>query len=50
MTVETRELLRDNWTKTFDSLSRMYSGSTATLEILDGDLGAQIEVDEQPLL
>ncbi|MBV8546150.1 MAG: DUF5335 family protein [Acidobacteria bacterium] len=47
--METRELLRENWTKTFDSLSRMYSGSTATLEILDGDLGAQIEVDELPL-
>jgi Family of unknown function (DUF5335) len=49
MTVETRELSRDKWTETFDSLSRIYGGATATLEILDGVLGAQIAVAERPL-
>lgn len=49
MTVETRELSRENWTKIFDSLSRICAGSTATLEILDGDLGAQMEIEERPL-
>jgi Family of unknown function (DUF5335) len=49
MTVETRELSRDRWTEMFDSLSRIYGGSTATLEILDGDLGAQMMVEERPL-
>jgi hypothetical protein len=49
MTVETRELAREKWTEMFDSLSRIYGGSTATLEILDGDRGAQVEVEERPL-
>ena len=47
--METRELSRGSWKKTFDSLSRIYGGSTATLEILDGDLGAQMQVEERPL-
>jgi len=47
--METRELLRESWTAMFDSLSRIYSGSTATLEILDGELGAQMEVEDRPL-
>ena len=47
--MQTRELSRENWPTIFDSLRRIYSGSTATLEILDGDLGAQMEVEEQRL-
>ena len=33
----------------FDSLSRIYQGSSATLEFVAEDLGDQFEVEEQPL-
>lgn len=37
------------WRTVLDSLSRVYDGATATLEVLDPNLGAQAEVEEVPL-
>jgi hypothetical protein len=45
----TRAIARERWISFFDSLSRVYAGSGATLEVLAPDLGAQIEVEETPL-
>jgi hypothetical protein len=47
--MQTRTLARSEWTKFFDSLSRIIAGSRATLEVLTDDLGAQMEVEESPL-
>jgi uncharacterized protein DUF5335 len=47
--METREISRQQWKSTFDSLSRIYDGSNASLEILDGARGAQMEIEDQPL-
>ncbi len=47
--MQTRTVSPDGYKTFFDSLSRAYAGSTATLEFLADDLGAQHEVDEQPL-
>jgi hypothetical protein len=49
MMMETRTVLRETWQSFFDSFSRIYAGSRATLEILSGDLGAQMEVENAPL-
>jgi hypothetical protein len=47
--MQTRTISPDRYKTFFDSLSRIYQGSTATLEFLSEDLGAQHEIDEQPL-
>ena len=47
--MQTRTLARSEWTKFFDSLSRIIAGSRATLEVLQDDLGAQMEVEQSPL-
>jgi hypothetical protein len=47
--MKTRTIPRAQWQKFFDSLSRVYSGSSAALEVLNPDLGAQFEVEETPL-
>ena len=47
--METRAVSRESWQSFFDSFSRIYTGSRATLEILSGDLGAQMEVEDVPL-
>jgi hypothetical protein len=47
--VETHDLSREQWKTVFDSFSRIYQGSAATLEVLDGELGAQKEIEERPL-
>ncbi|HYS53645.1 MAG TPA: DUF5335 family protein [Thermoanaerobaculia bacterium] len=47
--MQTRTISPSGYKALFDSLSRIYSGSSATLELLDKDFGAQHEVDEQPL-
>ncbi len=49
MIMETRAVARERWIEFFDSLSRVYAGSRATLEVLAPDLGAQMEVEETPL-
>ena len=50
VTRTTRTIPREQWKRIFDSLSRIYEGSTSTLEILSPDLGAQHEVEELPFL
>ena len=47
--MQTRMVTRESWQNFFDSFSRIYTGSRATLEILSGDLGAQMEVEDVPL-
>jgi hypothetical protein len=49
MIMDTRTVSRESWQGFFDSFSRIYTGSRATLEILSGDLGAQMEVENAPL-
>ena len=47
--MQTRTIAPDRYKSFFDSLSRIYQGSTATLEFVAEDLGDQFEVEEQPL-
>jgi hypothetical protein len=47
--METRTVSPERWQNFFDSLSRIYAGSRATLEVLTRDLGAQMEVEDIPL-
>lgn len=47
--MQTHTIERPQWKQTFDSLTRVYDGSTASLEILSPERGAQFEVEEQPL-
>jgi hypothetical protein len=46
--MQTRVVPQSQWRAVFDSLSRVYEGSSATLEILDPDLGDQFEIEDQP--
>lgn len=41
--MKTTEIQKTEWPKFFDSLSRKHRGSSATLEILGGEIGAQVE-------
>jgi hypothetical protein len=45
----TREIPRHEWAAFFDSFSRIHEGWLSTVEVLGADVGAQIEVSEQPL-
>lgn len=47
--METRRIPPAMWGKTFDDLSRAFSGAVASLEIVGGSLGAEEEVRNQPL-
>jgi hypothetical protein len=47
--MQTRTIPPAGYKKFFDSLSRVYDGSSATFEVLDPELGDQHEIDEQPL-
>jgi hypothetical protein len=47
--VQTRTVSQPRWTTIFDSLSRIYDGAHASLEVLSADLGAQFEIEDQPL-
>jgi uncharacterized protein DUF5335 len=46
--MQTRTISPSQWSKLFDSFSRVYDGSRATLEVISDDLGAQMEVEDQP--
>jgi hypothetical protein len=46
--MQTRTVLPERWESFFDSFSRVYAGSQATLEVVAPDLGAQMEVEETP--
>jgi len=45
---ETHTIPRSGWKQFFNSLSRIYQGERASLEILRPDAGAQFEVEDQP--
>src|SRR5260370_12590046 len=47
--MQARTISPQQWRPVLDSLSRVYQGASATLEILDPDLGAQFEIEETPL-
>ena len=44
----THAIAREAWQSTFDSLTRIYRGDKASVEILRPDLGAQFEIERQP--
>ncbi len=46
--MRTHSIAREAWQSTFDSLSRVYDGESASLEVLRPDLGAQFEIERQP--
>jgi hypothetical protein len=41
--MKTTVIQKDEWSKFFDSFSRRQNGSSATLEILGAEIGAQVE-------
>ena len=47
--MQTHTISPAKWKSVLDSLSRTYDGKHATLEVLSSDLGAQMEVEDQPL-
>jgi hypothetical protein len=47
--MRTHTISQDGWTTFFDSVSRIYEGSHGSLEILSPGLGAQFEIENQPL-
>jgi|GEM_PF-722515 len=47
--MQTRTVSSERWEGFFDSFTRIYRGSRATLEILADDLGAQMQVEDMPL-
>ena len=47
--MQTHTISRPQWKSTFDSISRIYDGAHASVEVLQDDLGAQFEVEEEPL-
>jgi hypothetical protein len=47
--MQTHEIAPPQWKNVFDSLSRIYDGARATLEVIGPDIGAQIEVENRPL-
>lgn len=48
-TTTTREIARNDWPDFFDGFSRRHEGWLVTIELLDKELGAQIEVKNQKL-
>lgn len=45
----TREIARNEWFEFFDGFSRRHDGWLVTIEILDKDVGHQIEAENQKL-
>jgi hypothetical protein len=46
--MHTHSVAPERWKTMFDSLSRIYEGSIASLEVLSPELGDQFEVEEEP--
>lgn len=44
-----REIPREEWPKFLDSFSRQHEGWLVTLEVLDSEIGAQVEAEGKPL-
>ena len=47
--MNTHTISPPQWKSVFDSLSRVYDGAHASLEILGPELGAQFEIENEPL-
>ena len=47
--MHTHTISPPKWKSVFDSLSRVYDGAQASLELLSPELGAQFEIEDQPL-
>lgn len=45
----TREIPREDWTEFFNTLSRQHEGWRVTIEVLDEDLGPEVEARKLPL-
>lgn len=45
----TREIARNEWSEFFDGFSRRHDGWLVTIEVLDEELGDQIEAENQKL-
>jgi hypothetical protein len=48
-TMTTKEIKREDWPEFFDGFSRRHEGWLVTIELLDKELGDQIEVENQAL-
>ena len=44
-----REIAREEWSKFLDSFSQDHEGWLATIEVLDEEIGAQVQVEEKTL-
>jgi hypothetical protein len=44
-----REIPREEWAQFLDSFSRQHEGWLVTVEVLDAEIGAQVEAEEKPL-
>src|SRR5258705_9069212 len=49
MPSKTTDIARERWIPFFDEFTRENRGAHATLEIVNGDIGDQIETDNRPL-
>jgi len=47
--MQTHTISQPQWKSTLDKLSRIYDGANASIEILDQSLGAQFEIEDEPL-
>lgn len=45
----TREIPRNEWVTYFNNFSRNYHGWSVTLEVMEADIGAQVEAEQLPL-
>ena len=45
----TRQISKQEWRSTLDSLSRTYAGSIVSLEVAGGEVGAEEQLRNQPL-
>jgi hypothetical protein len=49
MPSNTMDIARERWIPFFDEFTRENRGAHATLEIVNGDIGDQLETDDRPL-
>ncbi len=49
MVNQTQEIFRDQWAVFLDEFTREHRGSHARLEVIGGDAGAQVEVEDRQL-
>lgn len=47
--MQTQEIPRDQWPSFFESFSRAHQGCLSTVEVLDSEIGSQVEAERLPL-